>query len=577
MSLDSSWDLYKTFYAVAKSSSFSKAADKLCITQPSISYAAKQLESNLDTKLFYRTPSGVKLTPDGTELLNYVEKSYNLLSNAERNLKESKDFSHGKITVGVPSHIGEFFLFPFVERFHKEHPNIEISIVSRNTEEMIKFLENNSIDFIINMISQISKLTPGRVNFNGTIETIRDKKSMQFVIVKDFSEKIQLFIDKVQFPEIGEIFLRLVQGATVNVEGELIENENVKLGGREVRVDKVEVTSFAKPNPIDENSTIDYKLDYRWLDLRTDKNQLMFKIQTLFVNACREFLIEKDFVEIHSPKLIATASESGSEVFEVKYFNTKAYLAQSPQFYKQMAMAGGLGRIFECGPVFRAEKSHSRKHATEFTGFDLEFSNIDSYEDVMVMEEEMLNFALKKVREKYGKQIKEVFKVDIIVPTLPFPRMKLKDVYVELKEKYNYTCPEEEQDDLTTEAEKLLKDLAKDKYNHEFIFVTDFGPRKRAFYHLRKDGIPQGYDLIWKGVEITTGAQREHRYEILKKQAEEKGLAKDVEFYLQFFKYGCPPHGGFGIGVDRITMNLLELASIKESMYAFRGPERLTP
>lgn len=400
---------------------------------------------------------------------------------------------------------------------------------------------------------------------------------MQFVILKDFSGKIQLFIDKIKFPEVGEVFSKLIPGATVIVEGELIENDSVKLGGKEVQVNKVEVTSYAEPNPIDEKTIIDTRLDYRWLDLRTDKNQIMLKIQTLFVNACREFLIEREFIEIHSPKLIGVASESGSEVFEVKYFNSKAYLAQSPQFYKQMAIASGLGRIFECGPVFRAEKSHSRKHATEFTGFDLEFSNIDTYEDVMIMEEEMINFSLKKVKAKYEKEIKEYFNVDIIVPSLPFPRMKLKDVYEELNKRYNYQCPEEEQDDLTTEAEKLLAKLAKDKYNHEFIFVTDFGKRKRAFYHLRKNGVPQGYDLIWKGVEITTGAQREHRYEILKEQAKEKGLEKDVEFYLEFFKYGCPPHGGFGIGIDRIIMNLLELPSLKEAMFLFRGPERLTP
>ena len=384
-------------------------------------------------------------------------------------------------------------------------------------------------------------------------------------------------IKKIKFPEVGEVFSKLIPGATVIVEGELIENDNVKLGGKEVQVNKVEVTSYAEANPIDEKTIIDTRLDYRWLDLRTDKNQIMLKIQTLFVNACREFLIEREFIEIHSPKLIGVASESGSEVFEVKYFNSKAYLAQSPQFYKQMAIASGLGRIFECGPVFRAEKSHSRKHATEFTGFDLEFSNIDTYEDVMIMEEEMINFALNKVKAKYEKEIKEYFNVDIIVPSLPFPRMKLKDVYEELNKRYNYQCPEEEQDDLTTEAEKLLAKLAKDKYNHEFIFVTDFGKRKRAFYHLRKNGVPQGYDLIWKGVEITTGAQREHRYEILKEQAKEKGLEKDVEFYLEFFKYGCPPHGGFGIGVDRIIMNLLELPSLKEAMFLFRGPERLTP
>ena len=395
--------------------------------------------------------------------------------------------------------------------------------------------------------------------------------------MKDFSGKIQLFIDKIKFPKVGEVFSKLIPGATVIVEGELIENDSVKLGGKEVQVNKVEVTSYAEANPIDEKTIIDTRLDYRWLDLRTDKNQIMLKIQTLFVNACREFLIEREFIEIHSPKLIGVASESGSEVFEVKYFNSKAYLAQSPQFYKQMAIASGLGRIFECGPVFRAEKSHSRKHATEFTGFDLEFSNIDKYEDVMIMEEEMINFVLKKVKAKYEKEIKEYFNVDIIVPSLPFPRMKLKDVYEELNKRYNYQCPEEEQDDLTTEAEKLLAKLAKDKYNHEFIFVTDFGKRKRAFYHLRKNGVPQGYDLIWKGVEITTGAQREHRYEILKEQAKEKGLEKDVEFYLEFFKYGCPPHGGFGIGIDRIIMNLLELPSLKEAMFLFRGPERLTP
>ena len=427
------------------------------------------------------------------------------------------------------------------------------------------------------MITQISKLEVGRVDFHAMVDTVRDKKNMQFIVVKDFSGKIQLFIDKVKYPEIGELFLRLVPGATVRVQGELVKSEYVKMGGQEVLVDGATLTSHADPNPIADDSTIDYRLNYRWIDLRTEKNTLMLKVQTAFVNAMREFLVEREFVEIHSPKLIGTASESGSEVFEVKYFDTKAYLAQSPQFYKQMAMAGGLGRIFECGPVFRAEKSHSRKHATEFTGFDLEFSNIESVEDVMVMEEELLTYALKIVKEKYGEQIKDVFGVEIVVPTLPFPRIKLADLYAELESKYGYTCPVDEQDDLSTEAEKLCEQFAKEKYGHEFIFITDFGARKRAFYHMRKDGVPQGYDLIWKGVEITTGAQREHRYEILKQQAEEKGLAKDVEFYLQFFKYGCPPHGGFGLGIDRITMNMLELANIKESMFLFRGPDRLTP
>ena len=427
------------------------------------------------------------------------------------------------------------------------------------------------------MTTQISQLEVGKVRFQGMVEVVRDKKNIQFIILKDFSGKIQVTVDKVAHPEVGEVFSHLIAGATVLVEGELVKSEYVKMGGQEVLAEAVTVTSTAEVSPIGPESNIDQRLDYRWLDLRQEKNLLLFKVQTAFANAMREFLVQKDFIEIHSPKLIATASESGSEVFEVKYFDGLAYLAQSPQFYKQMAMCGGLGRVFECGPVFRAEKSHSRKHATEFTGFDLEFTGIESFEDVMVLEEELLTYALKAVKEKYGPEIKEVFGVEVVVTTLPFPRVKLADLYAELEKRYGLKVPAEEQDDLTTEAEKLCAQFAQEVYGHEFVFVTDYGPRKRAFYHLRKDGIPQGYDLIWKGVEITTGAQREHRYDVLKAQAEEKGLDKDVEFYLQFFKYGCQPHGGFGLGLDRITMNLLELANIKESMFVFRGPDRITP
>ena len=426
-------------------------------------------------------------------------------------------------------------------------------------------------------MTQISKLKEGKVKFQGIIETVRDKKSMQFVVLRDFSGKIQVTVDKTAHPEVGEVFAHLLAGATVEVEGELVKSEYVKMGGQEVLAEKAVATSTSESYPIGPESSIDQRIDYRWLDLRQEKNLLMFKVQTLFTNAMREFLVNKDFIEIHSPKLIGTASESGSEVFEVKYFDTKAYLAQSPQFYKQMAMSAGFGRIFECGPVFRAEKSHSRKHATEFTGFDIEFSGIESFEDVMKLEEELLTYALKQVKEKYGEQIKEVFGVEVVVPQLPFPRIKLADLYAELEKRYGLKVPAEEQDDLTTEAEKLCKDFAKDAFGHEFLFVTDYGARKRAFYHMRKNGVPQGYDLIWKGVEITTGAQREHRYDVLKAQAQEKGLDKDVAFYLEFFKYGCMPHGGFGLGLDRITMNLLEVASIKEAMFIFRGPDRLTP
>ena len=289
------------------------------------------------------------------------------------------------------------------------------------------------------MTTQISKLNVGKVNFQGMIETVRDKKSIQFIVLKDFSGKIQVTVDKTAHPEVGEVFSHLLPGSTVLVSGELIKSEYVKMGGQEVLAESVVVTSDAKePYPITPESNIDQRIDFRWIDLRQEKNLLMFKVQTLFTEAMREFLLERDFTEFHSPKLIGTASESGSEVFEVKYFDRKAYLAQSPQFYKQLAISAGWGRVFECGPVFRAEKSHSRKHATEFTGFDLEFSGIEGLQDVINLESELLTYALKKVKENYEEQIKEAFGVEIIVPTLPFPQIKLPELYKELEKRYNY-------------------------------------------------------------------------------------------------------------------------------------------
>lgn len=422
----------------------------------------------------------------------------------------------------------------------------------------------------------------GEVNkVAGFVENIRNKKAMCFIVLRDISGKLQLTIEKEKHPELVDLLEQITVDSIIEATGPILESEYVKLNHMEMYPDEIKIESIAAPSPIvapkGEETNIDLRLDYRWIDLRTDKNTLMFQVQSYFIAKCREFLVDRDFIEIHSPKLIAAESESGAGVFKVEYFDRNAYLAQSPQFYKQMAMASGFERIFESGPVFRAEKFASRKHATEFTGFDLEFSYIESYEDVMKMEEEMLTYALSAVYEKYATKIKEVYGIDLVVPTLPFPRMDLHDVYNELESRYGYKVPESEKGDLTTEGERMCQKLSLDKFGHEFLFITGYSKENRAFYHMRDEkGVPCGYDLIWKGCEITTGAQREHRYEILKKQAEEKGLDKDVEFYLDFFKYGCPPHGGFGIGVDRITM-LLFNQGIKDAMFIFRGPDRLNP
>ena len=423
----------------------------------------------------------------------------------------------------------------------------------------------------------IKDVVPGVCRVSGFVENFRNKKTMAFIVVKDITGKLQVTVEKEKHPEMIEMLDKLTPQSVVTFEGEVVLSEYVKMGGKEMYPSSMKIESLADAIPIKDDSEIDVKMDYRWIDLRRDINHLMLKLQTTLVGAMREFLIEKNFIEIHTPKLIGAASESGSDVFEVKYFDTKAYLAQSPQFYKQMAMAAGLERIFETGPVFRAEKSYTNKHATEFSGFDLEFSYIDSFEDVMKMEEELLAYALAKVKEKHGDEIEAAFGIPVVVPTLPFPRMKLCDVYKELEARYGYKVPDELKGDLTTDAERMTKKLCEDMFGHEFLFITDYNAKERAFYHMRDEaGVPQGYDLIWRGVEITTGAQREHRYEILKAQAEEKGLAQDVEFYLRFFRYGCPPHGGFGLGVDRLTMLLLGL-SIKETEFLFRGPNRIEP
>ena len=415
------------------------------------------------------------------------------------------------------------------------------------------------------------------VRVGGFVENLRNKRWMAFIVLRDISGKLQLTVDKGAYPDVAAEVEKLTVESVVTAYGKVVDNPAVKMGGREMVVEKLVVESVAEAMPMMADSSIDARLDYRWIDLRAEKNKLIFLAQTEMVKSLREFLLERNFVEIHTPKIIGAASESGADVFELTYFDRKAYLAQSPQFYKQMAMASGFERIFEVGPVFRAEKSFTSKHTTEFTGFDLEMSYIDSYRDVMDMEAGMLAYALGVVKEKFGEDIKEAFGTEVIVPKLPFPVVSLNDLYDELEKEYGYKPEGGDRSDLTTDAEKLSGEWVMKKYGHEFLFVVDYPAAKRAFYHMRgEDGNPLGYDLIWRGVEITTGAQREHRYEQLKKQADEKGLGEDVKFYLEFFKYGCPPHGGFGLGVDRLTMLLLGL-TIKEAMFLFRSPDRLNP
>ena len=421
------------------------------------------------------------------------------------------------------------------------------------------------------------------ITIEGFVDNIRILQYVDFLIIRDTTGKVQVTIEKNTSNEsLTKIVSTITPESTVKITGILHKNDKVKLNNMELIPTNITVTSKCLEElPLNykdsKSAAIDTRLNYRFLDLRSEKNILMFKVQTCMINAMREFVIKNNFTEIHTPKIISTASESGSEVFEVNYFGRKAYLAQSPQFYKQMAMCAGFEKVFEIAPAFRAENSNSYRHTTDFTSFDIEISYLNNLEELMDFEENLFIAGLTAVKEKYEKEIKELFNVEIIVPTKPFPRIKLEELYKILEEEYGYKMNYEDVGDMNAESEKLASKYVKEKYGHEFVFITDFSAKKRAFYHQRKNGIPQGADLIWKGCETTTLAIRENNYEILCKQAKEKRLDKDVKFYLEFLKYGCPPHGGFAIGVDRITMLLLETGSLKETMFIFRGPSRLEP
>ena len=372
----------------------------------------------------------------------------------------------------------------------------------------------------------------------------------------------------------------LTQGSFLTATGELTHDERVKLGGVEIRLSSLDVASVAiAETPIAADSNIDRRMDWRFLDLRRPEQNLVFRVQTTFEHALRTYWIENDFIELHTPKLMASASESMAERFEVKYFDGTAFLAQSPQFFKQMAQPAGFGKVFEVGPAFRADPSFTSRHATEFTSIDAEISWIDSHEDVMTLHENLLVAGLTAVKVKHGDAIKALFGVEVTVPTTPFPRIPLAEAKRIVAER-GYEVPRADAD-MDPEGERQISSYVAETLGHEFVFLTDYASSIRPFYHMRYDDDPsitKSYDLIFNCVEISTGAQREHPIEALEQQARDAGLdPEELGFYLDFFRYGVPPHGGFGMGLSRVLMLLLHQANLREVTYLFRGPTRLLP
>ncbi len=434
------------------------------------------------------------------------------------------------------------------------------------------------------IISELQTMTTEeRITVMGWVEKVRNLGEVQFIILRDGSGKIQLTNTKesISFSEKSALISKLTKESTIKVEGVVHVNPKVKMGGKEILIDTIEILSLsASELPIDEKTQRDSRLDWRFIDLRSSKNLKIFQVQTYAEHLMRLFWQKVGCVEIHSPKLMGSPSESGAELFEVKYFDTTAYLAQSPQFYKQMAMAAGFEKVFEIGPVFRANPSFTSRHDTEFTSVDVELSWVESHYEVMDFEERWLQFVLTGVKEKFGEVIKQEFGVDITIPSLPFPKISMMEAY-DILNVLGHSIPKEYSGDLDPQGEKLLCQYVKKKFDHDFVFIIDYPKNVRPFYHMRHEdnqNLTKSFDLLWKGLEVTTGAQREHRYDQLLKQATEKGVSKEsIMFYLDFFKFGIPPHGGFGFGLTRMLMIMLGLSNVREVTYVYRGPNRLIP
>ncbi len=415
----------------------------------------------------------------------------------------------------------------------------------------------------------------------GWVHALRLQRKMQFVIIRDHTGLLQLTHRRGgEGDDLEQRLEDLSPESTVRITGTVVENPVVNLGGIELVPLSVDVVAKAEtPLPIDENTNLDQRLDWRFLDLRRPEQRLVFEVQTTVEAAMREVAYREGFTELHTPKLMGTASESGAEVFAVRYFDRTAYLAQSPQFYKQTAIAAGIDRVFEIGPVFRAEPSFTSRHSTEFTGVDAEIAWIDGVEDVMGFEERMLAHVVARVVDEHGPSITRLLGEDLVVPSLPFPRITMADAVGWMRE--SGWDPDGIRNDLDPEGERALSKKIAEKYGHDFAFVTHFPSSVRPFYHLRSPEDPtttESFDLLWKGIEITTGAQREHRYEVLCAQAREKGLdLEPLTPYLNCFRFGVPPHGGLGLGLSRLLMVLLGLDSIREATFLFRGPNRLEP
>ena len=413
----------------------------------------------------------------------------------------------------------------------------------------------------------------------GWVHERRDLGGIKFILLRDRGGIAQITAPKKKVTEeifklmdsLGREWVILVKGNT--------KSSPQAPGGLEVIPSEIEIISMAEPSlPLDPSekvdADIDTRLDNRFMDLRKPRVTAIFKIRSEILRAAREYLLSQAFLEIQTPKISASGTEGGTELFPLSYFEREAFLAQSPQLYKQTMMATGLDRVFEMAHYFRAEESNTRRHLSESDAVDIEMSFIENEEDVMYILENLVSHILKCVNDNKKKEL-ALLGVEVNTPSTPFRRVKY-DEAISLIQEGGFNVHHGE--DLGTESEKALGNIVKEKYGDNLYFLTKYPLSTKPFYTNFDGEIARAFDLDYKGVEISSGGQRIHNVEVLKTRIKEKGLpVSSFEAYLKPFRFGMPPHGGFGLGIDRLIMQMLNLENIREGVLFPHDRKRLEP
>lgn len=412
------------------------------------------------------------------------------------------------------------------------------------------------------------------VRLQGWVKKIRHLGNVSFLLLRDRTGVIQCVLEKELAGYKADV------ESVVQITGEVVETTKTELGV-EVLVHDIQLLNSSEPLPFEVNKRklqvgLDQILNERVLSLRHECIQAIFTIQSTLVQGFSEFLIENDFIRIFTPKIVSQGAEGGANVFKFPYFQKEAYLAQSPQFYKQMMVAGGLERVFEIAPVYRAEHHNSSRHLNEYISLDVELGFIESFHEVMELEKNLLRYMFEKVEQNCQKEL-QLLKVTIPV-IAEIPKLTLAEAQRILQIKYRKESPA---GDLDSEGEKLLGKYVKETYGSDFVFITHYPKETRPMYTMpnkEDEAITDSFDLLYKGLEITSGAQRIHQYDMLLSSFQEKGLhVENFQSYINTFRYGCPPHGGFAIGLERLVYKFLELSNVREASAFPRDCTRLIP